>query len=594
MSAMAKVGWVAAQGGSTHAGKKAFARVVLFPGNSGKGQIMNINDWKIGTKLGLGFAIVLILMSIAFAMTFFSLKDVDRSAKLVQGESLPFLVVALEMTADVIGVQQWLTDVSATHNPDGFGDADEAVKRFKEGLSKFKVMFREENNANAMQKADKLEAAFDRLNEVGIKMANAYMKQGIEAGNVIMADFDEASEKLQEEMAWLKNAQLTEAQENSKEIVAIGQTVSNTLLLVGSVTVIVSVLISFFLARIITSAMVEALGVANRLAEGDLTVQVRVSSKDETGQLLAAMAHMVEKLREVLGEISMAAEQVAIGSTAISDAAQNLAQGTTEQAASVETTSAAMEEMSNSCQLNTDSSDSTQKIATKASEDAAKGGEAVDQAVKAMKEIASKISIIEEIARQTNLLALNAAIEAARAGEHGKGFAVVAAEVRKLAERSQTAAGEISQLSTSSVNISEQAGAIIGKLVPDIKETADSIRGIAECSRQQREGVASIGQSIQQLDQVIQQNAAVSEELAATSEELSAQAGMMAQSITFFNLGQQGNMARRPAAQRSPTARHQQVGHLQRSTAKALPAPARKSGGGEGNTTHSDDQFESF
>ncbi|MEO5348386.1 MAG: methyl-accepting chemotaxis protein [Magnetococcus sp. YQC-3] len=303
------------------------------------------------------------------------------------------------------------------------------------------------------------------------------------------------------------------------------------------VAILLGLLISYLLTRMLVNALTQGVRFAQRIAEGDLTASIDLNQRDEVGQLVIALQEMVKKLREVIGHVSVAAEQIATGSSAISDSAQNLSQGTTEQAASLETTSAAMDAISGSCQLNTDSSNTTQNIAIKASEDAAKGGDAVDQAVKAMKEIASKISIIEEIARQTNLLALNAAIEAARAGEHGKGFAVVAAEVRKLAERSQAAAGEISHLSASSVDVAEQAGIIIGKLVPDIKETADRIRGIADCSRQQREGIAEIGQSIRQLDQVVQQNAAASEELAATSEELSAQSGMMADAIAFFNVG---------------------------------------------------------
>jgi len=161
----------------------------------------------------------------------------------------------------------------------------------------------------------------------------------------------------------------------------------------------------------------------------------------------------------------------------------------------------------------------------------------VVQAVSAMKNIAEKISIVEEIARQTNLLALNAAIEAARAGEHGKGFAVVAAEVRKLAERSGTAAAEISQLSSSTVSVADQAGQMLVKLVPDIQRTAELVQEISAASNEQNAGAEQINKALQQLDQVIQQNASASEEMASTSEELSSQAEQLQSSISFFHLG---------------------------------------------------------
>ena len=153
-----------------------------------------------------------------------------------------------------------------------------------------------------------------------------------------------------------------------------------------------------------------------------------------------------------------------------------------------------------------------------------------------MKDIAQKISIIEEIARQTDLLALNAAIEAARAGEHGKGFAVVASEVRKLAERSQTAAGEISKLSGSSVEIAEPAGQMLDKLVPDIRKTADLVKEIATGSEEQNTGASQINKAVQELDKVIQQNASASEEMAASAEELAAQAEQLQAAIEFFKV----------------------------------------------------------
>jgi methyl-accepting chemotaxis protein len=193
-----------------------------------------------------------------------------------------------------------------------------------------------------------------------------------------------------------------------------------------------------------------------------------------------------------------------------------------------------MEQMAANIKQNSDNAQQTEKIAIKAAEDGRDGGKSVAETVSAMKEIAGKISIIEEIARQTNLLALNAAIEAARAGEHGKGFAVVASEVRKLAERSQTAAGEINKLSASSVQIAEKAGEMLTRMVPDIQRNADLVQEIAAASNEQSAGAGQINKAIQQLDQVIQQNAAASEEMASTSVELLTQAEQLQNTIAFF------------------------------------------------------------
>jgi methyl-accepting chemotaxis protein len=189
---------------------------------------------------------------------------------------------------------------------------------------------------------------------------------------------------------------------------------------------------------------------------------------------------------------------------------------------------------------NADNAQETEKIARKAADDAEKSGTAVTQAVAAMKQIAEKINIIEEIARQTNLLALNAAIEAARAGDHGKGFAVVAAEVRKLAERSQEAAKEITELSGSSVEVAEHAGKMLDILVPDIYKTAELVQEISAASNEQNTGAEQINRAIQQLDHVIQQNASASEEMASTSEELSSQAQYLMESMGFFRTGDNG------------------------------------------------------
>ena len=229
---------------------------------------------------------------------------------------------------------------------------------------------------------------------------------------------------------------------------------------------------------------------AKSIAEGDLTVQGRVVSDEDV--LGRALEQMVEKLRTVATEGKLGAENVSAGSQQLSAITEQMSQGATEQAAAAEEASSAMEEMASNIRQNADNAAQTEKIALKSAEDARQGGEAVSETVRAMREIAEKISIIEEIARQTDLLALNAAIEAARAGEHGKGFAVVASEVRKLAERSQTAAGEISKLSTSSVEVAEKAGNMLSKLVPDIQKTAELVQEISAASNEQNAGAEQI------------------------------------------------------------------------------------------------------
>ncbi|WP_298434110.1 methyl-accepting chemotaxis protein, partial [Geobacter sp.] len=236
--------------------------------------------------------------------------------------------------------------------------------------------------------------------------------------------------------------------------------------------------------------------------------------------------------------------------------------------------------------------------AVKSAEDAKAGGKAVTETVHAMKEIAGKISIIEEIARQTNLLALNAAIEAARAGEHGKGFAVVAAEVRKLAERSQHAAGEISELSASSVQVAEAAGEMLARMVPDIQRTAELVQEISAACKEQDTGAEQINRAIQQLDQVIQQNASASEEMASTSEELASQAEQLQATIAFFRVdGAQA--VRRAASRPAKKTSRPQIGHLSPSHANGYhKEPVKKAVNAgidlEMGNDHLDSEFEKF
>ncbi|MGN7612940.1 methyl-accepting chemotaxis protein [Magnetococcales bacterium HHB-1] len=296
-------------------------------------------------------------------------------------------------------------------------------------------------------------------------------------------------------------------------------------------------ILALFLANNLSTPVLYVSDCMNRLANtGDLTFSCASNRRDELGALTDNLIRMTQRLRESISAVVSESDQVSSGSQEISSSSSQLSEGATAQAASVEETSSAMEEMTANIQHNTENAIATENIAIKAAEDAKESGEAVTKAVASMKEIAEKISIIGDIARQTNLLALNAAIEAARAGEHGKGFAVVAAEVRKLAERSQAAAGEIGHLSDSSKEVAERAGTMLTALVPEIQKTAELIQEITASSREQNQGAEQINSAIQQLDGVIQQNAGASEEMAATAEELSGQAQRLREAIQFFKV----------------------------------------------------------
>jgi methyl-accepting chemotaxis protein len=331
-----------------------------------------------------------------------------------------------------------------------------------------------------------------------------------------------------------KNNAMDEAEGNKR---LYGTSVMSLLLVIAGamlVGVLIGVYLSSSVRKTVGGEPAQIAAVAERVAAGDLDIDL--SHKGKATGIYLALLNMTGKLREIVGTIQTAATQVASGSEQISTTAQQMSQGSAEQAAGAEEVSSSVEEMTATIKQNTDNSTATENIAKKAAVDGEDGGRIVVASVAAMKEIAGKIGVIEEIARQTNLLALNAAIEAARAGEAGKGFAVVASEVRKLAEHSQNAAGEITQLSKTTVETATSAGEKIQKIIPDIRKTAELVQEISASSREQSAGAEQIAKAMMQLDTVIQQNAAASEELASMAEELSGQSVQLSETISFFKM----------------------------------------------------------
>ncbi len=485
---------------------------------------------------------------------------------------------------------------------------EEYQNNLREELGKAKPLFHSDHGKDLLGKLDKaVDEWLKAHNDVIVAASNEKLSETRESTKMSIGsarDKNLAVENLAKELTELKESNAKKEAEDTEDLYK--QSRLYMVLLIGG-----SVIFGVVIGILITASLTNQLGgepgyiaeIAREISQGNLSVKLASGGK-EVG-VFAAMKNMVGKLKDVVADVKTASDNVASGSQQLSAGSEQMSQGTTEQAASAEEASSSVEEMNATIKQNTDNAQQTEKIALKSAADATDSGKAVSETVMAMKDIATKITIIEEIARQTNLLALNAAIEAARAGEHGKGFAVVAAEVRKLAERSQVAAGEISHLSSSSVQVAEKAGQMLAKLVPDIQKTSELVQEITAASKEQTSGADQINGAIQQLNQVIQQNAGAAEEMASTAEELSSQAQQLQATISFFRVEDREyigstNMSKKQIASHPLHVVHLASGRKAAKTPAMEPAMSSKGvtlkldSSAKGNGDHRDNEFEKF
>ncbi len=511
-------------------------------------------NMRLAAKMAFGFGVLLFMTCGIVGVTYMINKGVEAKALLVKNESSLYARIAWQMKIDVVQVQQFLSDISATRAQDGldsgFAEAEKSRISFVEGVGKYRRMYEKENAQKDLQELKSLEEAFQNYYDVGKTMAHAYIKGGPAEGNKVMAAFDKAAEELDGKLDFFVKQQTDELDIQLTEAADSIRYLNMIVVLAGASALMIGILFSWSITRMITRPVRAVAAGMAELARGDLTVSVDVKSRDEIGDMARSMNQTVSAIRTIMSDIRVAADQTAASSEELSATAQNISNGSQQQASAVEQISASVEALTATIQSVAGNAKDASAVADQTKSIASKGGVTVEKSIAGMKLINESsermtkiIGAISQIASQTNLLALNAAIEAACAGEHGLGFAVVADEVRKLAERSSLAAEEITQLikqSTTRVNdgsrLSDEVGASLAEILGGIDKTGAAMSSISSATTEQSTTAAEVAKGMESIAAVTEENSASAEEMSASAEELAAQAQRLMELVGTFKL----------------------------------------------------------
>jgi methyl-accepting chemotaxis protein len=566
---------------------------------------MKIKNLKIGIRLGFGFGIILLMMIAQGFVSIYRMSEIEKSLDNIVNDSNFKIKAISEMRHDVMVGAMATRNIALMTNED---DIKTEVERIADSREDYKLNL---ENLNAQVKSNAGKATLAKIESaraISVPLADksvALARDGkqAEALTIMMTEVLPNQNKwlsALEEMVRLQDKLAEDAAAAAKDSYQKARLLT---ILIATAAAFLGCLIAWLVSRSISRPLDQAVAIARRVADGDLSAHLEVQTTDETGKLMQALKDMNEHLAQTVGRVRSGADTIATASTQIAAGNLDLSSRTEQQASSLEETASSMEELTSIVKQNADNARQANQLAVSASEVAVKGGAVVAQVVDTMgsihtssKKIVDIIGVIDGIAFQTNILALNAAVEAARAGEQGRGFAVVATEVRSLAQRSAAAAKEIKALIDDSVanvdagsTLVEQAGSTMAQIVDSVKRVTDIMGEITAASSEQSTGIEQVNQAIAQMDEVTQQNAALVEQEAAATAALKTLAENLAQVVSAFQLDEAQAQAGKlglSAADPKVTRVAQRAAKRPRISASATPASQPRTG--------TDDSWESF